>query len=314
MSTFSAKGTDVDVEAIMANIRRKIEEKRKGLYTEDEVQEIAEMKLDAVLEASEFNSDFVAAFRARDEKWNYRFDPETLYASSHAGGGGLIRAARRLLNPVLKLFFNPNPIISALSRQADLNRYYVILLHNMAEELTRANLELTNLKARLRTLGIRVDFQGKREKTMEQVVLERDSREPRPLPTRSPDRAEPSERQERGERPAQTGRPERSERDRGGERRDRGEPGDRDRGGDRERGERGDRDRGERDGARRGRGRGRSFRRRRGGGGGGGAGGSGGAGGTGGSNRGDSSGRPPSGNRSGGGSSGPREGSGGNRS
>ena len=45
MSTFSAKGTDVDVEAIMANIRRKIDEKRKGLYTEDEVREIAEMKL-----------------------------------------------------------------------------------------------------------------------------------------------------------------------------------------------------------------------------------------------------------------------------
>jgi hypothetical protein len=305
MSTFSAKGTDVDVEAIMANIRRKIEEKRKGLYTEDEVREIAEMKLDAVLEASEFNSDFVAAFRARDENWNYRFGPETIYASSHAGGGGLIRAARRILNPVLKLFFNPNPITSALSRQADLNRYYVILLHNMAEELTRANLELTNLKARLRTLGIRVDFQGKREKTMEQVVLERESREPReprPVPARSSDRPEPSERQERGERGALGARSarsannessERGERDRGGERPDRG---------DRDRGERGERDRGERDGGRRGRGR-RSFRRRRGGGGGGG-----------GSNRGDSSGRPPSGNRSGGGSSGPREGSGGNRS
>jgi hypothetical protein len=302
MSTFSAKGTDIDVEAIMANIRRKIDEKRKGLYTEDEVREIAEMKLDAVLEASEFNSDFVAAFRARDEKWNYRFGPETIYASSHAGGGGLIRAARRFLNPVLKLFFNPNPIISALSRQADLNRYYLLLLHNMAQELTRANLELTNLKARLRTLGIRVDFQGKREKTMEQVVLERDSREPRPLPARSSDRPEPSERQERGERSS-----ERGERDRGGERRERGASSERPERGDRERErgdrERGDRDRGERDGARRGRGR-RSFRKRRGGGGGGG-----------GSNRGgDSSGRPPSGNRPGGGSTGPREGSGGNRS
>jgi hypothetical protein len=292
MSTFSAKGTDIDVEAIMANIRRKIDEKRKGLYSEDEVREIAEMKLDAVLEASEFNSDFVAAFRARDEKWNYRFDPETIYASSHAGGGGLIRAARRLLNPVLKLFFNPNPIISALSRQADLNRYYVLLLHNMAQELTRANLELTNLKARLRTLGIRVDFQGKREKTMEQVVLERETREmrePRPLPGRPSDRPEPSERPERGERPERMERSERGDRDRGGERRDRGE--------------RGDRERGDREGGRRGRGR-RSFRRRRGGGGGGG----------GGSNRGDSSGRPPSGNRPPGGSSGPREGSGGNRS
>ncbi|HEY7699461.1 MAG TPA: hypothetical protein VIE88_13650, partial [Vicinamibacteria bacterium] len=244
----------------MANIRRKIDEKRKGLYSEDEVREIAEMKLDAVLEASEFNSDFVAAFRARDEKWNYRFDPETIYASSHAGGGGLIRAARRLLNPVLKLFFNPNPIISALSRQADLNRYYVLLLHNMAQELTRANLELTNLKARLRTLGIRVDFQGKREKTMEQVVLERETREmrePRPLPGRPSDRPEPSERPERGERPERVERPERGERDRGGERRDRGERGDR---------ERGERERGDREGGRRGRGR-RSFRRRRGGGG-----------------------------------------------
>jgi hypothetical protein len=300
MSTFSAKGTDIDVEAIMANIRRRIEEKRKGLYTEDEVREIAEMKLDAILDANEFNSDFVAAFRARDEKWNYRFDPETIYASSHAGGGGLIRAARRLLNPVLKLLFNPNPIISALSRQADLNRYYVLLLHNMAQELTRANLELTNLKARLRTLGIRVDFQGKREKTMEQVVFERESREPReprPLPARV-ERPEPSEKRERG---AYSERGERGERDRGGERRDRGPGVERP---EREKGERdrGDRERGEREGGRRGRGR-RSFRRRRGGGGGGGGG------------RGDTSGRPPSGNRPGGGGSPPpREGSGGNRS
>jgi hypothetical protein len=298
MSTFSAKGTDIDVEAIMANIRRKIEEKRKGLYTEDEVREIAEMKLDAVLEASEFNSDFVAAFRARDEKWNYRFNPESIYASSHAGGGGFIRAARRLLNPVLKLFFNPNPIISALSRQADLNRYYVLLLHNMAQELTRANLELTNLKARLRTLGIRVDFQGKREKTMEQVVLDRENREARPLSARSSDRSEPSDRPERGERPERPDRAERSDRAERPETRDRG---DRDRGGERraerERGERGDRE-----GGRRGRGR-RSFRRRRGGGGGGGGG-----------NRGDASGRPSGGGRpGGGGGSGPREGSGGNR-
>jgi hypothetical protein len=312
MSTFSAKGTDIDVEAIMANIRRKIEEKRKGLYTEDEVREIAEMKLDAVLEASEFNSDFVAAFRARDEKWNYRFNPESIYASSHAGGGGFIRGARRLLNPVLKLFFNPNPIISALSRQADLNRYYVLLLHNMAQELTRANLELSNLKARLRTLGIRVDFQGKREKTMEQVVLDRETREPRSIPARS-DRSEPPERQDRQER-GERERPERAERSERAdrpERPERNDRNDRDRGGerradraDRERSERPDRERGDREGGR-GRGRGRrSFRRRRGGGGGGGGGG----------NRGDAPGRPPGGGRPGGGSSGPRDGSGGNRS
>lgn len=170
MSTFSAKGSDIDVEAVMANIRKKIDEKRKGLYTEEEVREIAEMRLDAVLDSNEFNSDFVAAFRARDEQWNYTFTPETIYASSRGGGGGLIRSLRRLLNPVLKLFFNPNPVISALSRQSDLNRYYVLLLHNMTTEMTRLNLELTNLKAKLRTLGVRVDFQTKREKTFEQMA------------------------------------------------------------------------------------------------------------------------------------------------
>ena len=170
MSTFSAKGSDIDVEAIMANIRKKIEEKRKGLYTEEEVREIAEMQLDAILDSNEFNSDFVAAFRARDEQWNYTFTPETIYASSRTGGGGLIRSLRGLLNPILKLFFNPNPIISALSRQSDLNRYYVLMLHNMTTEMTRLNLELTNVKARLRSVGVRVDFQTKREKTFEQLT------------------------------------------------------------------------------------------------------------------------------------------------
>ena len=118
MSTFNAEGSDVDVEAIMSNIRRRIDKKRKGMYTEDEVREIAEMKLDAVLDSKEFNSDFVAAFLARDATWNFSFNPETIYASSRAEGGGFIRSVRRLLNPFLKLFFNPNPVISAPSNMS----------------------------------------------------------------------------------------------------------------------------------------------------------------------------------------------------
>jgi hypothetical protein len=170
MSTFSIKDNQVDVESIMATIRKRIEEKRKGLYTEQEIEEIAQMKLDAPLAASEFNSDFVAQFRARDAGWNYRFEPETIYASSRGGAGALIRLLRRVFHPLLKLLFNPNPIISSLSRQADLNRYYVQLLHNMAVELTKLNLEVTDLKARVRGLGGRVEFQARREKTLEDVV------------------------------------------------------------------------------------------------------------------------------------------------
>lgn len=201
MSTFNAKGSDIDVEAIMSNIRRRIDEKRKGLYTEDEVREIAEMRLDTVLDSNEFNSDFVAAFRARDAKWNFSFNPETIYASSRGGGGRFKRSIRRLLNPVLKLLFNPNPMISALSRQSDLNRYYVILLHNLAEEVTQLNLELTNMKARLRTMGIRVDFQTKREKSFEGLTTRRETQ---PSSQGAPSSSSASGEGERG-RPRQRG-------------------------------------------------------------------------------------------------------------
>ena len=173
MSTFSVKGTDVDVESIMSTIRKRVEEKRKGLYTEGEIREIAEMKLDSVLDASEFNSDFVTSFRDRDDQWNYSFGPDTIYASSRGGAGSLIRLARKLLHPFLKLLFNPNPIISALSRQSDLNRYYVSLLHNMAVEMTKMNMEVTNLKARLRSMGIRVEVQNRREKVHEDMTTSR---------------------------------------------------------------------------------------------------------------------------------------------
>ena len=46
-------------------------------------------------------------------------------------------------------------MISALSRQADLNGYYVHLLHNFAQEITRLNLEAQDLRNRvLFTLGL----------------------------------------------------------------------------------------------------------------------------------------------------------------
>ena len=170
MSTFSVKANDIDVESVLSSIKEKIDKKRGGLYTEEEVREITEMKLEAIPDGSQFSSDLINAFRARESEWNYSFGPETIYVSQRAGGGRLVAYARKLLKPVLKLLFNPGPIIGALSRQSDLNLYYVQLLHSMSVEMTKMNLELTNMKARLRTLGIQVDFQGRREKKLEKMM------------------------------------------------------------------------------------------------------------------------------------------------
>ena len=53
--------------------------------------------------------------------------PSTRRRSTAPAGalvGRALEAARRLLRPVQKLFWNPNPMIAALSRQSDLNRFH----------------------------------------------------------------------------------------------------------------------------------------------------------------------------------------------
>ena len=175
--SFEIKSDAVNVEEIMRAIRKRIEEKRKGLYSDDEIREIAEHTLDSVLDAHDFNSDFVSDFRAEPQRWNFQFNPQTIYRSSHGGVGQLLEKLRGLLKPVQKLFWNPNPMISALSRQADLNSYYVHLLHNLAVEVTKLNLELQDLKNRNLQLQGRLELLARREKTLESMVVFRDEDE-----------------------------------------------------------------------------------------------------------------------------------------
>jgi hypothetical protein len=172
--SFEIEGKDVDVERIMRSIRQRIEEKRQGLYSDEEIREIAEHRLDAVLDAHEFNSDFIADFRTQPGRWNFSFDPETLYRSSRGAVGQLLERVRGLLKPIQKLFWNPNPMIAALSRQASLNSYYVHVLHGLAVELTKLNLELQDLRNRNLQLQGRLELLARREKTLEDMVVYRE--------------------------------------------------------------------------------------------------------------------------------------------
>jgi hypothetical protein len=170
-------GGDVDVDKIMAEIRARIEEKKKGLYTEAEIREIAERRLDAVLEAPDLRSDLIQDFRAEPSRWNFAFETETIYRSSRGLVGRALEALRGILKPVQKLFWNPNPMIAALSRQSDLNKYYVHLFHNLALELTRLNLEVQELKNRNLQLQGRLELLTRREKTLESMVAYRDPKD-----------------------------------------------------------------------------------------------------------------------------------------
>jgi hypothetical protein len=96
--------------------------------------------------------------------------------------GTVLTTIRALLRPVQKLFWNPNPMIYALSRQSDLNNYYVHLLHNLSLELTRLNLEVQDLKNRNLQMQGRLEMLARREKTLESMVVFRDD-SPEKTPT-----------------------------------------------------------------------------------------------------------------------------------
>jgi hypothetical protein len=173
--SFEIEAEGLDVERLLADVHRRIEERRRsGLYTEEELRYIAERPLEPVLQPRDVASSLLAEFRARDGEWNYSFDPETIYRSSRGALGQVLALSRRLLRPLQKLFWNPTPMISALSRQSDLNRFTAHLLHNLVLELTRLNLEVQELRNRNLQLAGRVETLARRAKTLEDMVGERE--------------------------------------------------------------------------------------------------------------------------------------------
>jgi hypothetical protein len=178
----------VNVEQIMEQIRARIREKRGVDYTEAQIQELAAVKLEKFLDPRGVRSDLLEQFRhvaAPAERPNYAFGEETLFETHR----GPIRWIRRLLRPILKLFFNPNPLIHALHIQSQLNamnaeremrldQLYYELLHNLVLETTRMAIEVKNLKMRVESVGSRLEFNERRARALESVVAYRPSEEP----------------------------------------------------------------------------------------------------------------------------------------
>ncbi len=179
--TFEIRSDDVNVEEIMRLIRKRIEEKKQGLYTDEEIREIAEHRLEAVLEASDVKTALLAAFKGDAARWDFQLDPESIYRSSRGVVGRALETLRRVLKPIQKLFWNPNVLITAVARVADrledLSSCYTHLLHNLTVEVTRLNLENQTLKNRVLELQGRLEQQVRREKTLEDMVVYRSDAE-----------------------------------------------------------------------------------------------------------------------------------------
>ena len=176
MSDFQIRSDHVDVEQIMRQIRSRIREKRGVDYTEEEIRELANVRLEKFLDPRGVRSDLIEQFRRKREATlppNFKFEDSTIYETHR----GFLRFLRKLLNPILKLFFNPQPVADALNIQAKLNAQqaaleplYYEVIHNLVVETTRLGIEVKNLKMRLESMSSRLDFDERRARALEGVV------------------------------------------------------------------------------------------------------------------------------------------------
>ena len=197
MSDFTIRSESVDVEQIMKQIRARILEKRGADYTEDQIRELASVRLEKFLDSKNLRSDLLEQFRKSRPAVHteppkieapYAFDDQTLFASHRAP----LRLMRKLLMPILKLFFNPNVLNQILHTQAQFNvdllkresrrkiefdrsraewnSLYYEVLHNLVIETTRMGIEVQNLRMRVESLSSRLDFSERRVRALEGVV------------------------------------------------------------------------------------------------------------------------------------------------
>jgi hypothetical protein len=168
MPDFNVRTDAVDVDDIMRQIRARIRDKRGADYTEAEVSQLAGVKLEKFVEQHR---------RRATEGSGTDFTEEMLYETPKPW----LRRMRRLLNPILRLFFDPAVVAGALRKDRDELQFEVI--HNLVVEVTRLGIDVHNLKMRLESLSSRVDFDERRARVVESAPPFRPP-VPRPEPRR----------------------------------------------------------------------------------------------------------------------------------
>lgn len=147
MSEWTRPDGTVDVAEIMSRIREKIRGRRDlGLYTDEEVEELTALKLQAFADDAGIDPELLARLMAPNHNWNISTDYRI---ETHRKGLGarLVVQLKRLVRPWVRLYTD-----HPLSRQAQINLYLHYLGTNLVRELVRLQVEHAALRNRLDAL------------------------------------------------------------------------------------------------------------------------------------------------------------------
>ena len=152
MSDFSIRAPSVDVEEIMRHIKTRISDKRGVDYTEEQIQELATVKLETFLDANNIRSDLREHYKRSRPAAKHllgEFEEQTQASLSRGFFGRLLTLVRKILTRLLRL----NPIVNALHIQEKINQsrhqnelLNYELLNNLVVEITKLGIEVKNLK------------------------------------------------------------------------------------------------------------------------------------------------------------------------
>jgi hypothetical protein len=182
----------VDVAEIMRDIRARIAQRHGINLTDQQIDELASRRLEAILDVRSAGPELMEQLRraagtratsvpSGHSLEAYQFEADTLYTTPSR----LLRAIRRLLHPLLKLFFNPAPLVMALNiqsrlntkiagleteranRQAEWNALHYALLQRLVAEMARLSLETQHFSQQIEALSAKVDFNDRRVRGLE---------------------------------------------------------------------------------------------------------------------------------------------------
>ena len=169
------------------------------------MEQIRQVRSDLVEHCRPLESPAAAApiLRERPSPAPFDFDEHTIYASSRGPMGKLVRLSRKLLNPILRLFFNVNSVVFALTRQAEINASILQLpgqqtdlaervtkhfaaregfdalnyevLNNLVVEVTRLAVSLKSDKMRVESVAGRLECYGRRVRALDERLTTLDN-------------------------------------------------------------------------------------------------------------------------------------------
>jgi len=125
-------GPKVDVVQIVQQIRRQIEAQHTEQATASQVRQEVRDRLLIQWRQLPFPEDVKKD--VADQRLQWLFDPDAFWFSRRPGWGPIINFFRRLFRPIVKLFFNPDPLLHHVHRLSYLVQFQTQLIEDLLVE------------------------------------------------------------------------------------------------------------------------------------------------------------------------------------